>query len=492
VDAGYTPSLALDSCGNPRIGYEDAVANTLKFAAAEDACAPPTTTGTIEIVKAVNVADGTVFGFTHDIEAPYTFDLSSATTLTQTFGSVPIIASYTITETDSPGWPLTNIQCSYDLSTVSTDLAGGLVVVDTLDAGDTVICTFSNTQCQPGAYDDGGNTCVPADPGHFVDTLAAIAQTQCAPGTWQDLQGQDSCKRADPGFFVPNPGATEQIECPPGTTSDQGAIECTDIIQADGFCPAQNPAVGTELTKLIGRGMGGPTRAIRNARVTIPNWRKLTDVYAQLARVEVGDLRFVRFSQPGVPVVQMDTPTSLGYQSWAVSWFGADLAPKRWARGTFFLHGSGARSPRAFVVWPTYEMAETYANVLTTFDDSTTNMVAESWFPVQTQTISLPPTQADGADVAVRVALVGVNRDNREVILTAEAGGVSVRRVIEKPTHHEALNLMTITLAGVPAGTDAVTLTLESPTVSSAHPFGGDSAAMIGASANSACEVPGP
>jgi hypothetical protein len=51
---------------------------------------------------------------------------------------------------------------------------------------------------------------------------------------------------------------------------------------------------------------------------------------------------------------------------------------------------------------------------------------------------------------------------------------------------------MTITLAGVPAGTDAVTLTLESPTVSSAHPFGGDSAAMIGAAVNYPCEIAAP
>jgi hypothetical protein len=89
----------------------------------------------------------------------------------------------------------------------------------------------------------------------------------------------------------------------------------------------------------------------------------------------------------------------------------------------------------------------------------------------------------------VRVALVGVNRDKRQVILTAEAGGVSVRQVITNPTQHEALNLMTLTLPGFSAGTNTVALTLESPAVSSAHPFGGAGAAIIGASANYQCAM---
>jgi uncharacterized protein YjiK len=443
-----------------------------------DNLAPPTT-GTITIVKDADPADGTTFNFTDDIEAPNAFALSSTTTLTQTFSSVPT-GSYTVTESDTPGWPLTDLQCSYDLSTVTPSLRGGSVSVGDLAAGDTVVCTFTNSQCQPGQYDGGGNACVPAPAGSFVDQPGATQPTQCAPGTWQDQQGAISCKPADPGFFVPTPGATQQTQCPQGTTSEAGATECTPI-QSAGFCPL-DPGVDTLRTDLIGIGLRS-----RSARLTVPNYGDVESLYGQLAAVDIGVIKWVQFLQKGESPTKVAQTTSPAVDPATVRWWGTDLSADpaaRWVRGLFTFGKNGARSPRAFVLWPTYDTNdETYANTFETFD-SPGNYVHQSTI---TQTLSLPPTAAAGADVTVNVALVDVNYDRRVVILTVEAGGVSETRTINRPNRRNALNVETFSLSGVAAGTDEVTITLESPPVGGAFRRGGDSAAIIGASANYAC-----
>ncbi len=63
------------------------------------------------------------------------------------------------------------------------------------------------------------------------------------------------------------------------------------------------------------------------------------------------------------------------------------------------------------------------------FDESTENHVYwdvdNGWYADQTQTIAIPETQVDGADILVKVALVDNNKDGRPVILTVSAGNVS-------------------------------------------------------------------
>jgi uncharacterized repeat protein (TIGR01451 family) len=458
---------------------------------ADPTCVPtgsvaPPTTGTITIVKDAVPADGTTFNFTDDIEAPNAFALSSTTTLTQTFSSVPTGGSYTVTESDTPGWPLTDLQCSYDLSTVTPDLSNNQVVIGDLDTGDTVICTFTNSQCQPGQYDGGGNACVPAPAGSFVDQPGATQPTQCAPGSWQDQQGATSCKPADPGFFVPTPGATQQTQCPQGTTSEAGAIECTPI-QSAGFCPV-GPGVDTLRTDLLGIGQRG-----RIARLSVPNYRNVASLYGQMAAFSAGQVKWVQFVQKGEPQIKVGDATSPAVDPATIRWWGADLstdAGASWVKGIYAFGKRGNRDPRAFVLWPTYDTDdEVYANAFETFD-SPDNYVHQSTI---SHTLSLPPTTAAGADVAVNVALVDVNYDRRVVILTVEAGGVSETRTINRPNRRNVLNIEKFLLSGVAAGTDEVTITLNSPPAGGQYPLGGDSAGMIGASANYACGyVPAP
>ncbi|MES3034863.1 MAG: Ig-like domain repeat protein [Gemmatimonadota bacterium] len=76
-------------------------------------------------------------------------------------------------------------------------------------------------------------------------------QTPCAPGTWQDLEGQASCKVADVNFFVAEAGATEQTACPVGTTSAAGATQCTTAAKANTtttLFSATNPSAALTVT----------------------------------------------------------------------------------------------------------------------------------------------------------------------------------------------------------------------------------------------------
>jgi hypothetical protein len=261
-----------------------------------------------------------------------------------------------------------------------------------------------------------------------------------------------------------------------------------------GFCPIDDPAVALLRTDLIGAGMGSPTRGIRQRKVVLPNYQEIETLYGQLAAVDWGVMKYVRFTLKGSPPVQVKPPTSPAYRNSAVDWWGADLTaklPSPWAKGAFF-YGKGAnRAPRAFALWPTYRTDTAYANVFTPFDNSAENHVywneAEGWVAQQTQVVAMPPTQAAGATVEVKVALVDVNRDGRRVILTVEADGATpIVREITQANSRDSLNIETFLLAGVDAGADEVRITLESPEPD------GDSAAMIGAAVNYACETPDP
>ena len=249
------------------------------------------------------------------------------------------------------------------------------------------------------------------------------------------------------------------------------------------ICPIPDPNVGQLRTDVLGIGQGSPAKGFRTRKIVIPNYQDVDSVYGQLAAVDVGVMKYVRFLPQGSPKIQIYAPTSPAYQKNAVSWWGSDLPVKKFIKGQFFWGTKGNKSPRAFILWPTYVTDETYANAFVTFDDSSTNMVAweGSWIPTQVQTFDIPETQAAGAVVNVTVALVDVNKDSRSVNLTVEVGGVQQQRTVTVPNEGLTLNLEEFTFNNVIAGADTVKVTLNSPTGT------GDSAAMIGAAANYEC-----
>ncbi len=137
--------------------------------------------------------------------------------------------------------------------------------------------------------------------------------------------------------------------------------------------------------------------------------------------------------------------------------------------------------PRALILYATYETTGSYFDTYVLYPDGATNTVGpgEPWATQQLLTIPIDPPLAP-ADVTVQVALVDNDRDTRAVTVTASVGAIADSDVSTGPTHGDTLNLITLTLDDVPAGTEEVTLEL----LGSAD---GESATIVGAAANYVC-----
>ena len=86
----------------------------------------------------------------------------------------------------------------------------------------------------------------------------------------------------------------------------------------------------------------------------------------------------------------------------------------------------------------------------------------------------------------VELALVDNDKDGRPVWVTVGAGGVTQTQMPTKPSDGDQLNLMTFTLADVPAGTNEITITIYSPSMALDGVIG-DSATLVGMRANYMC-----
>jgi hypothetical protein len=111
--------------------------------------------------------------------------------------------------------------------------------------------------------------------------------------------------------------------------------------------------------------------------------------------------------------------------------------------------------------------------------------------------LDLPTTLQVSTTIQVQVAVMDkefqTDRDRRIAIIRAEAGGIATETVLLNPDPNtNQLNLRTLTLQDVPAGTSSVTVQLISPEVpkgesSLNNPDAGDSVYLLGASAAHAC-----
>jgi len=109
-------------------------------------CTPVTVslaTGSIVINKITIPSGGTGFGFSDDIAAPNSFTLDDGQS--QTFVNVPA-GTYSVTESDpGPAYSLTDLTC-IDPDGGSTANLGTRTATIDLDPGETVECTFTNSQ----------------------------------------------------------------------------------------------------------------------------------------------------------------------------------------------------------------------------------------------------------------------------------------------------------------------------------------------------------
>ena len=98
--------------------------------------------GTITVEKQTEPPDGEGFSFTHNLDGGDTFTLDDD--LTETIPNIPA-GTYTVTETVPIGWELTGLTCDDPDGGSSTDPISGTATID-LDAGETITCTFTNSE----------------------------------------------------------------------------------------------------------------------------------------------------------------------------------------------------------------------------------------------------------------------------------------------------------------------------------------------------------
>jgi hypothetical protein len=499
-DLSYFQTVAVGGANTTKIAYTDPFGNDQQVTkSSNNEICPPA--GTIIIVKDAAPADDTSFSFTQDIDQTGNFSLMDPTTPSKTFSDVTP-GAYAVTETVAQGWKLSEIECDDANSTTNT---GQKTATINVEAGETVTCTFKNfkplnltSECSPS---DDVRLWRVTNPNDFnvnyqvqlQTTTDAMPNRVATPGLsyFQTVAvgGANTTKIAYTDPF----GNDQQV-----TKSSNNEICPPEV----GFCPVDSRYVGTERTDLVGRGMGGPTKAFKQAKYTFSDADEMTALYGQLTAVDVGIMKYVRFFDG--TTTQINPPTSPAYRTWAVDWWGMELNPNRVIKGQFFTGKGAAKAPRGLVLWPTYGTGdELYANVLMTFDESFENHVYwdAGWVPMQTQVIDIPETQLAGADITVKVALVDNQPDSRPVVMTVTPlpGGTPVELVMFGPNvpgkpsgWQNTLNLETILLENVPAGVNQIEIKLTSP-----NPFdpsyqtdrtGGDSVAMIGAAVNYYCE----
>ena len=148
-DAPLTPRLVADFAAgllyleiHGTEGGEDVAGSQIRGRIAPPA--PVVTTGTIRIVKATVPGGGSGFAFTDDVPgSPGAFSLDDGGE--REFGGVAP-GTYTITETLLPGYALADVSCD------DGDSAGNVAARSaavSLQAGETVTCTFRNLQVPP-------------------------------------------------------------------------------------------------------------------------------------------------------------------------------------------------------------------------------------------------------------------------------------------------------------------------------------------------------
>ena len=310
---------------------------------------------------------------------------------------------------------------------------------------------------------------------------------------------------------VPPDWTLESATCDNLATPAVEAVDPTSIPVADGdawVCTFTNvytppptnvcaPDTDSSLyTDILGAGMGSPKKHKVQAKITIPNYTAVDSIYGQLVAKNVGHANYVRFILPGKNnYVQVNAITSPAAQQAGSFWYGAWIDPAKLptksVAGRWFLQPNGAKAhiPRALVLYPTYESAtDTFVNIFNTYGAAEGEVhwdTALGWTPTRVITESIAPPNGP-TTFNVELAVVDNDKDGRPVWVTVEAGGVTQTQTPNNPNAGDQLNLMTFTLAGVPAGTDEITITVYSPSVA-LDGIEGDSAALVGMTANYMC-----
>ncbi len=249
-------------------------------------------------------------------------------------------------------------------------------------------------------------------------------------------------------------------------------------------CPAAD--ADSLYTDILGEGMGSPRKHRAKAKVVIPNWQNVDELYGQMSAKAAGLSNYVRFILPGANnYVQVNSITSPAAHDAGNFWYGATLpAPVKYVTGRWFLQGSGAKRhiPRAITLYATYDdPANSYVNVWDTFDGAEGEVhwdAALGWVPYQEIVVPIAAPLGE-TDLHVEVALVDNDKDARPVWVTVEAGGATLTQTPTGPNAGDQLNLMNFDLVDVDAGADEIVIKVYSPSPI-IDGVEGDSAAVVG------------
>ncbi|MBX7252164.1 MAG: right-handed parallel beta-helix repeat-containing protein [Candidatus Promineofilum sp.] len=458
--------------------------------------------GTIQIAKVAAGGGATQF----------TFDVSwSATDVTLTDGqsTTPVslaAGNYTITEINIPtGWAQQSATCDNTATTpVETVNPASITVAN----GDTWVCTFTNVIVQ------GTIKIAKVAAGGGATQFTFDVSWSATDVTLTDGQSTTPVSLAAGNYTIteiniPTGWAQQSATCDNTATTPVETVNPASITVANGDAwactftnvytppPSNTCAVpGTQYTDLLGIGMGNTKKHKATATIKLPNYTNLVDLYGQLVAKVPGDAKYVRFIMPGKNnYVQVNAITAPSEHQYGNFWYGADIpwatTPPKQVKGQWFLQKSGTKNhiPRAFVLYATYQHATNrYVNVWDTFTPSEGEVywdVAQGWTP--TRVLNVPIAAPLGPTTFnVELALVDNDKDARPVWVTVTAGNVSQTQQPTNPSNGEQLNLMTFTLANVPAGTNQIVIKVYSPSPT-IDGFDGDSATLVGMAANYLC-----
>jgi hypothetical protein len=230
-------------------------------------------------------------------------------------------------------------------------------------------------------------------------------------------------------------------------------------------------------TDIIGIGLGDRFSSINPQTLAVPNAADVIALKAQVAgRMRGGILSAssTTFTTP-VESVTVTSPTSQTLYAWT---FESALAPA--ASVQSMINGdrvSGFHTPRALVLYPTMKTAAEYVDVTKTMNGY---VYQGRGIYSYAETLSFAPATA-AVTLRVTVAIADNDDDNRPLVIQAEAGGVTASQTMLAPDHGKNLNIVTLELPQVPAGTTQVIVTLGSPAKT------GDSGVLMGINASYAC-----
>jgi hypothetical protein len=212
-----------------------------------------------------------------------------------------------------------------------------------------------------------------------------------------------------------------------------------------------------------------------------------------MAGKDIGKPRYVRFIYPNNQFVQIDAITSPASNVYGVYWFGTQLNPAANIRGRWFLQTSGAKyhTPRAMILYPTYQTEQEYVNVFEAIPSGDSQVywqTAGGWRDHWAYELGIPAPLGQAA-LTVKVAMVDKAADGRPIIVTVSAGGVSQTQVITMPNKKDELSILTFNLLNVAPATTEVVIDVTSPQpyTQYAGPLGGDSVSIVGLTANYPC-----